>query len=248
MASRETTMKILQLNAWSNRLDLRVVKLITEENPDVICIQEMFSSPYELGFFIPFEELMKQIDYLYHYYSPLYSIAFMSGQVKFGNLILSKLPLENPSTVFTNLEYIDNFDFNLQDYNVRNFQHVIVESEGKKINIINHHGYHIHEHKQGDEHTLKAVHQIKDFVDTLEGPIVLAGDFNLAPTSPSIQVLDESLRNLSTEYGLLTTRNDLTSKSEVCDYIFVSNDLTINDFHMSAIEASDHNGLIADVS
>jgi exonuclease III len=44
-------MKLLQLNAWSIRLATRVEDMVNKESPDVIALQEVFESDYDLGFF-----------------------------------------------------------------------------------------------------------------------------------------------------------------------------------------------------
>lgn len=239
-------MKLLQLNAWSNRLNKKVVELINTENPDIICLQEMFSSDKNLGFLVPLEELLKTIDYPYYYFSPVFSMKLMHDLSDFGNVIISRFPIEKASTVFTHLEYKADLDVNKHDYNVRNFQHASLKVDGKTLHVINHHGYHVPAHKDGNEITMSAARQINEYINQLTGPVILAGDFNLTPESKSMQAIGQGLRDLGTEYGLTSTRNDLTHKSEVCDYILVNDAVKVLNFSMSDIVASDHNGLIVE--
>jgi len=240
-------MRLLQLNAWTLRLSAKVADMMNQESPDIIALQEIPESDVAIGFFPILTEFMDRVRFHHTYFSPVYSFKFMDGDVKFGNAIISNLALQDKNTIFTNLEYKDNFTFSKDDYNVRNFQHVVAQDEnGVKFHLINHHGYHIPGHKRGDDFTMKACRQIEEYARTLEGPIIISGDFNLEPGSESLAVFDDSFRNLSTEYELKTTRNSLTFKSEVCDYIFVNDAVNVKNFYMSEIVASDHQGLVLD--
>jgi endonuclease/exonuclease/phosphatase (EEP) superfamily protein YafD len=80
----------------------------------------------------------------------------------------------------------------------------------------------------------------------LSGPVILTGDFNLVPGSKSLEPLNKMLRNLSIEFRLSTTRNQLTHKNEVCDYIFVNDKVQVKQFEASDALISDHKALILD--
>ena len=238
-------MKLLQLNAWGLRLPNNVTNLVKHEAPDIVAFQEVFESDLETGFFPTLTEFMQGIRFHHQYYSPVYGFRLMSGTLQFGNAITSNLTLTDQETVFTNHAYIDDFRFERDDYNIRNFQHVVAEDEqGNPFHVINYHGYQIPSHKKGNEFTLKACQQLLDYTTSLQGPIIIAGDFNLEPGSESLALLDNAFRNLSTEYGLTTTRTHHTSKVEVCDYIFVNDGVTVQNFYTADEIASDHLGLV----
>ncbi len=239
-------MKLLQLNTWHLKLMKKVVDIIDEEKPDILTLQEVPDSAGNPGLIDTLTELNKTILYPHIYYSPVHNFEVMHATVAWGNVILTNQPIGDTSTIFTNGEHTDDFSFETHSYNIRNFQHVTLDIGDKKLHILNHHGYHISEHKNGNDETLKACQHIAAYISKLDGPVILAGDFNLAPDSESIKVFDGMLRNLSKEYHLKTTRTDLTNKQEVCDYIFVSEDITVNDFYASDIMASDHKALLLD--
>lgn len=221
--------------------------MVDKEAPDVIAFQEVLESKADLGFFPSLTEFSKDIRFHHQYFSPFYEFHFMKSNAECGNAVVSNLTLSNPKTVFTNLEHKKNFSLDHDDYTVRNFQHVTVQDQnGKDIHIINHHGYHVPEHKNGNEFTTKACQQIVDYALKLEGAVIIAGDFNLVPNSESVALINQHFRNLTTEYDLKTTRTDLTRKVEPCDYIFVSKDITVKDFYASPVVASDHQGLVLD--
>ena len=238
-------MKLFQLNAWGLRLSTNVANLIQHEAPDIVAFQEVFESNLETGFFPTLTEFMRSVRFHHQYYSPVYGFKLMSGTLEFGNAITSNLTLTDQKTVFTNHAYIDDFRFERDDYNIRNFQHVVAEDEqGNPFHIINHHGYHVPGHKKGNEFTLKACQQILDYARELDGPIIITGDFNLEPASESLELLNKKFRNLSVEYNLTTTRTHHTNKAEVCDYIFVNDAVTVENFYMPEEVASDHQGLV----
>lgn len=240
-------MRLLQLNAWTIRLQTRVVDIIEKETPDIIAFQEVVESEKDLGFFPTLSQLNNTLHFHHQYFSPVYAMQIYRRKTEFGNAIVSNLAFTDKQTVFTNLAYNENMSLDEDDYNVRNFQHVTVQDQdGKPIHIINHHGYHVFEHKKGNEFTLKACQQIADYAAKLQGAIIITGDFNLEAISESLEVLNKQFRNLTTEYGLETTRTDLTHKKEACDYIFVNDAVAVNNFYASSVVASDHQGLVLD--
>ncbi len=237
-------MRLIQLNAWGGRLESQLLEFITNQNPDLICFQEIISiSGGNGGFFTTLEKIQRNIKYE-AFMSPVFTFNFMRRQASFGNAILSNTTFKKSVVVFTNLKHKNNFDFDGDDYNVRNLQHVVIEHGNKKLNILNHHGHHIPEHKNGDAETMRQMKQIGEYIDTLEGPIILCGDFNLSPKSESLEQINTRLVNLPVEFRLKTTRTELTHKKEICDYVFVSKEVQVKDFSDSGQVVSDHKALI----
>lgn len=240
-------MKLLQLNAWGGRLESNIINLIRSESPDVVNMQEVFSAAGDVGLLIgTIESLRAELDYPHCFYSPVFQFRLMNSKAKFGNCVLSKKPFINHKTIYTHLDYVEDFSFDEHSYNIRNIQHAVISVGSKKLNILNHHGYHIAQHKNGDAETLHQMKQIGEYTDSLDGPVILSGDFNLAPHSESIELLNGRLDNLSIRHGLKTTRTPLTHKTEVCDYIFVNDQIKVADFYASDELASDHKALIVE--
>lgn len=241
-------MKILQLNAWGGRLDYALTDYIEKEAPDVICLQEAISlDGGKAGLFTTIEEIKKAARMDYIFMSPTFSFNMMNRVADFGNCVISKYPILTQKTVFTNGEYKRGLDWGVDDLNMRNFQHVVVNVLGIEVNIVNHHGYVVPEHKNGNELTLKQCIQIASYVEQLNGPVVVAGDFNLVPESPSLEKLNSKLCNLTLENGIKTTRTSLTKKTEPCDYIFTSRGVEVKSFYNDETVVSDHQPLIAEL-
>jgi endonuclease/exonuclease/phosphatase family metal-dependent hydrolase len=241
-------MKILQLNIWGGRLGKQIVELLDREKPDVVCLQEAVMFPGIENLFIsPLEEITVKAGYDHTFFSASFAFKMMRRNADWGNAILSKTPFLYQYAEFTRGQFEADFDILDGDYNMRNLQHVIVEKEGKKVHVLNHHGHHLDQHKNGDEETLRQCKLIVDYIQKLEGSVILTGDFNLSPNSESLELLNAVLTNQCLTSSVTTTRTVLTYKTEVCDYIFTSPDLKVTRFEVLPDITSDHAALVVEV-
>lgn len=232
---------------WQGRLERVLLKHVENLGIDFACMQEAVDyDGKSLGLITPYQKVGESLGLPEQFFSKLISSKLGDKELSFGNVIYSNIPFTQTSTIFTRGEYTNNFNFDEDDYNIRAFQHVQVAIGSKKLNLLNHHGHHIDSHKLGDDETKRQVKQICEYIKGLDGSVILCGDFNLAPESESIQLINENLVNLSAQHSLKTTRSKLTYKNEVCDYIFVSHDIKVNSFVMDDAIISDHNALILD--
>lgn len=242
-------MKLLQLNTWAGRLKHQMYEMFENVQPDIACLQETISfPPGKLGFMASVQEYQEKAGFPHTYFSPGFHFAYMNHTAGYGNTILSKYPISFQKTLFTYGSYIENFDIAADKYDMRLLQHVTIETPEGPVQILNHHGYHNHAHKNGDDETMRQCKEIIDYIKTLDGKIILCGDFNLSPHSESLEQINAELKNLSIQARLKTTRNNLTSKTEVCDYIFVNDAVRVKKFEMLEAIASDHNALMLDFS
>jgi endonuclease/exonuclease/phosphatase family metal-dependent hydrolase len=238
-------MKILQVNTWSGRLLKPLSELIQAEKPDFLCLQEVVSLDADIHSLLgTIEELKEETGYSEQYYSPVFRFRLMNREAYWGNCILSNHTLIEKNTIFTNQTYAEDFNFDEYDYNIRNLQHVVARVDGKKLNILNHHGHHIPSQKRGDAETMRQMKLIGEYIDSLSGPVILTGDFNLAPDSESLMQINNRLDNQSVKYKLKTTRTPLTHKTEVCDFIFTNDKVKVGGFKASDEIVSDHKALI----
>jgi len=237
-------LKLLQLNAWGGRLEYAIDDLLHVEKPDILCLQEAISFEAEgSGLFITLENVQKEHNLPYRAFGPVFSFSYMKGVAKFGNAVLSRRPINKSKVVFTHLEHQDDYMWGEHSNNMRNFVHAVIDVDGRPCHIITHHGFWVPDHKQGNSETLKQMKHLADYIKTLEGPIILTGDFNLSPDSESLRELNGMLTNLSIEHRLKTTRTNLTYKTETCDYIFVSKAVKIKSFEALDKVVSDHKAL-----
>lgn len=237
--------KLMQLNMWAGRLEWEIKKFIEVEKPDILCLQEAISyDKGDAGMFFTIENMQKALGHEFVAFAPVFSFSFMSSVARFGNCIISRFPIQKSETIFTYLDHKEKFDFNEDNGNVRNFVHAVIDIEGKKYNILTHHGYHVPEHKEGNSETLRQMQILAGYIDELEGNIILTGDFNLQPQSDSLKLINQRLTNQSVEHELKTTRNQLTHKTEICDYVFTSEGLKIKNFRAADELISDHKALL----
>lgn len=238
--------KLIQLNVWTGRLVSCLVRFLQQEKPDILCLQELIDLPGGDNLnYLTKKEIQEITGLGYQFVSPVISYNYLHRKASFGNGIISRFPILKSETIFTLGDFQDNFDYLNQSCNMRNLQHVVVQApDGKKLNLLNHHGYHIPNHKNGNDETLRQTKMIANYAAQLKGPVILSGDFNLSPTSSSIKQINAVLRNLISETRVKTTRTIMTHKTEVCDYIFVNPAVKVNKFEVSKTIVSDHRALI----
>ena len=239
-------MKLIQLNTWSCKLPTEITKLLQDEKPDIACFQEIVTAVDGGKILDTIDNVLKDYPFEYNFNTPLVEFNFMQRQASRGNLIASNLTVFDTNEIWTHGGFFKNFDYiNSGGYNVaRNIAHAEISTQEGNVHVLTLHGYHVKEHKNGNEETMHACRELVAYANELDGPVIITGDFNLSPDSESIQLVNKSFRNLSIEGGLLTTRNHLTTKKEVCDYIFVNDKVRVDNFFMSEVVASDHNALV----
>ncbi len=239
-------MKIIQANIWGGKLDQQVIDFFAREQPDFACLQEVNDLAGRAGAkrFATLDDIKAAAGFDHVYMSPTYSFRFMKRQLNFGNAILSKLPLASTDTVFTGGEYAADFDVMEGQGNIRNLQLATVSVKGVMLNILNHHGHWVHGTKAGNDETIKRMQAIAGVLESCRGPVILCGDFNLAPRSQSLAIINDKLTNLSIENDLTRTYNQFSDVDEVCDYIFVNDQVKVRRFEMSEFILSDHKALI----
>lgn len=247
-------MKIIQINAWLSGLHHQLLDFINEQNPDIICAQEIYSSNLKIGIekekYMLFEALKDCLGY--GYFSPTWSFDYLGQKIHHGNAILSRLPIKNKNTTFTNGEYCDlSSKINPKFTNIRNIQSCELNINNRQLLIVNHHGYH-ELNSNGSEKSIKSMEQVIKHINASYAgnkPLIFCGDLNLNPDSKPIKLFESStnFKNLVVERKIKTTLSDMfriKNLKVVCDYIFTSNDVKVIDFYVSPKVVSDHKALI----
>jgi endonuclease/exonuclease/phosphatase family metal-dependent hydrolase len=239
-------MKIIQANIWYGKFGQEIVDFLSSEAPDFVCMQEVndLKGKAAGNFFATLDEIKDKASFAHAFMSPMYSYRYMEREMPYGNAILSRLPFTHTDTIFTRGAFMAGFDAMKNDSNIRNLQHATIDINGTALHILNHHGHHIHGSKAGDEETVRQMRIIAELVGSLDGPVILCGDFNLAPDSESIGIINGKLANLSIANGLKRTYTRFSQVQEVCDYIFVNDQVKVRRFEMPETIISDHKPLI----
>lgn len=91
--------------------------------------------------------------------------------------------------------------------------------------------------------------KIREFLDSIDKPKILCGDFNLRPDTESMKILEKGMTNLIQTYNIHSTRTNLYSKEEkYADYILISPEIIVKDFEKLMDEVSDHSPLFLEFS
>jgi endonuclease/exonuclease/phosphatase family metal-dependent hydrolase len=245
-------MKVLQLNIWMGKLKRSILDLIEAEQPDILCLQEVFASDEKIvltqtGMFSILDAIQETTGYQYCFFSPTFSQEVGGVKVDFGNAILSNRPLTDQKTVFINQQYEPNLDVTKLEPNIRNLQLASLDIGGKRVTIGNHHGYWVGGDigDVGDTNTVEALQKVAQELQTVDGPLIFCGDLNVRPESPAMRAFDGFLEDLVATNGIDTTLTELGFPSPIpCDHILVSDDVQVLNFTVSDRLASDHKALL----
>jgi exonuclease III len=132
----------------------------------------------------------------------------------------------------------------------RSVQYVRIKTAQGPVTIVNFHGLWNGNGKIDSADRIEQSQNIVAFLKKIDGPYVLMGDFNLLPDTASLQIIrDSGARDLVQEYGITSTRTALYTKTHRhANYVFVSPELSVNDFRVLPDEVSDHAPLLLDVT
>jgi endonuclease/exonuclease/phosphatase family metal-dependent hydrolase len=130
----------------------------------------------------------------------------------------------------------------------KNIQYFKINSNGKSFGIVNFHGLWNGKGKTDTDERLEQSRKVKKFLGCLQiKKVLLCGDFNLIPDTKSLAVLEDGMRNLIKETGVMSTRSNLYKKEiKFADYILVSPEVQIENFRVMQDVVSDHLPLLVE--
>lgn len=242
-------LKIISLNTWGGIVKQELFKFFEDNKDiDVFCLQEVYNGgkDYENNHFNNSE--LKNYNLLSDIKNILNDFDFyFKPHVKdhYGLSIFIKKDLEildeGEHFVYKHKGYLSEENLG---FHGKNIQYLKLKINNNIINILNFHGLWTGNGKDDTEDRINQSENIVNFLKTLEGEIVLCGDFNLNPDTESIKMIEATgLKNLIKENNITTTRTSLYSKREVspfADYTFVSKGVEVKSFEIMPDEVSDH--------
>lgn len=245
-------MKLLQLNIWQGKLLSQTLQLIEFLQPDLLCLQEVFNSKAIVR--IPdhiFEDLnliQEQTGYTHVYFSPTFTGIYAGIEASFGNAILSRYPLHACKTIPINGTYQHHYDPATFDMNTRNLQIVTVQSDEGNFTLANHHAY-WQPTPFGNETSLKKMQLVKENLETVDLPLVFAGDLNVIPKSPSMQLFNGFLTDLTRTHHIRSTLSEVGKvKNVACDHVLISKGIQVKKYEVRRELVSDHRAITLDFS
>lgn len=240
-------MKLIQLNVWMGKILQPALQLIEDEQPDVVCLQEVMDTPEKI--LIPdlmFNSLgliKERGGFDYEFFSPTLEMPIANTRAKFGNAILSKFPLQNMQTFFVHGAFNDDLGRKPHIPNSRNVQTATVAAPNP-FTIVNHHGF-WEPTPMGSDVTTIVLHKVHSYIKELPRPLIMAGDFNVIPESNALRIFDSYLEDLTAAHHVDTTLSQLGKVSGVaCDHIFVSPEVRVKTFQVNQRLVSDHLALV----
>lgn len=240
-------MKLITLNIWGGHLRTPLLKFIhANRDVDIFCLQEVYFNAHrtvadkerELSLNI-FADLKNLLPEHYAIFKPAVENVYGIGML-----------------IKNNIDIIGEGDINIhqkQHYpgiglnHDRNLQWVECELNNKIYSILNVHGLWNGRGKKDTPERIAQSNRIRHFMDTINTPKILCGDFNLRPDTQSMSILEQDMKNLIKENKIRSTRTRYYPKEEkFADYILTSPEIVVNHFAVMTDEVSDHCPLFID--
>ena len=192
-------MKLLQLNTWMGKLNLPIMRFLEAERPDILCLQEVFSSP-DGEILVPdifggLEVITQATGHQHCFFAPTWSNTYGGATVHFGTAIISKFPLLDQETIFINGRYDPHPAQKLESINNRHLQLARVEAGGTSFTVANQHAYWQLD-PLGNQTTIDSMAKVKARLQAVQTPLIFAGDLNITSDSPAMRVFDDFLEDL----------------------------------------------------
>lgn len=246
-------MKLLQLNIWNGRLLKAALNLIEKEQPDIITLQEVYSSEIRTrthDFLASFERIRDVFPSYQSYFSPRLDFPVFDKKVQYGNALLSKFPLSNAETIvvrgeFHSYQKAEDYAANEGQKECFNLQRVQVKIEGSKsCCLINYHGY-WEPNEFGTDATIPVMEKVAEIIKASSKPLILSGDLNVVAESPAMKPVHALLRDLTAEYEFQSSMTQFAKLPNVApDHICVSDGIEVEKFAVLDDVVSDHKALV----
>ncbi|MBI5447117.1 MAG: endonuclease/exonuclease/phosphatase family protein [Gammaproteobacteria bacterium] len=235
-------MNLISLNIWGGHIKNPLLDFVcTHRDIDLFCFQEVYhdakykiSTEKERNYALNiFSELQENLPEHQGFFRPVVDRVY--GLALFVRKTIDILG-EGEILIHENPHYPGR-----GPTHARNLQWVELIVNNKKYAILNIHGLWNGLGKSDTPERIAQSLRIKDFLETINIPKVMCGDFNLRPDTKSIKILEEGMDNLIEKHGIQSTRTVLYPKEEkFADYILTSPDIKVNDFFVLSDEVSDH--------
>jgi endonuclease/exonuclease/phosphatase family metal-dependent hydrolase len=240
------TLKIMTLNIWGGNVKEPLLNFVSSQKDiDIICVQEAYKGasakvctnddPVSLDIFSEIHALLPN----HHaYFRPVVDNVYGIGMfVKKGLEVLG----EGETKIYVNPTYPGR-----GPTHSRILQWVKCKVEDQLCTIVNVHGLWNGNGKTDTPERILQSKNIITFLDSVDTPKILCGDFNLRPDTESVKLLEHNMLNLIRHYNITSTRTSLYTKPEkYADYVFTSPDIKTTTFKVLEDEVSDHSPIVA---
>lgn len=240
-------MKLITLNIWGGRVRNPLIKFVHKHKDiDIFCLQEVYynahrtitNENFELSLNI-FADLQKLLPNHHAIFKP-------AVENVYGVAILVKNTIDILGEGEINIHQKQHYP-GIGVNHDRNLQWIECKWNHQIYSILNVHGLWNGQGKKDTPERIQQSQRIRQFMDTINTPKVLCGDFNLRPDTESMRILEENMNNLVTTHQVRSTRTSYYKKEEqFADYILTSPEIIVNEFSVMNDEVSDHSPLFID--
>lgn len=229
-------LKVMTLNIhsginWAGKYDPDgLVNLIRTINPDIIGMQEVEQNWSSVSQFQDLPGLLAERLGMF----PAFSASLERNGGYFGNLVLSKYPLTQI--------WSERLSGSLE---TRSFVLTQIFVAGVRINFITAHlGL-------SESDRLEQVSGLFRYLNILDGPVLISGDFNAGVADPAVNALLENFTDLGSpngqpEQGTFRGKNGATGGR--IDFLLASSEFGLLQYQVIDSFVSDHLPLVAEVS
>lgn len=240
-------MKLITLNIWGGHVQEPLLDFInTHQEVDIFCLQEVYHNALEkisdenrevcLNIFSKIQALLP-----YHegFFKPV-----VNGVYGLSIFASKKIDILSEGEI----QIHNNPNYNgIGPAHSRNLQWLECRIQQKTYTIFNVHALWNGQGKKDSPERIAQSEKIKNFIDGINTPKILCGDFNLRPDTRSIEIIEKNMRNLVKLHNIESTRTRYYPKEEkFADYIFTSEDIVVKTFEVLKHEVSDHAPLFLD--
>lgn len=253
-------LKVISFNLWcGGRLFHRALNFLQQEKADIMLLQEAYDGHGEnLGERFRTVELFQQAfpEYSTHFAPMFLDNRGPEGLIENGQLTLSKFPLSEGRTTYFDVPYMEVDHDATTDFTQfpAGIGVTYANTDGRRVKLINNHGPVNFNGTEDDERRLNMRDVLLQEI-TSEGPVILAGDFNMQPQTQTIGAINLQLQNVFENKNLTTTFNleqkDIVNfpgfATAVVDMMFITPDFKVINTECPQISASDHLPLVANL-
>lgn len=240
-------MKLITLNLWGGHLRNPLLKFFHHHrNIDIFCLQEVYHNANrkineedrELSLNI-FSDLQKLLPHHYAIFKPA-----LENVYGLAMLVTNSIDILGEGEInIHERQHYPGVGLN----HPRNLQWLECKFNHRIYSIMNVHGLWTGQGKRDTPERINQSQRIRQFMNTINTPIILCGDFNLRPDTQSMEMLEPNMVNLIKTHKIRSTRTSYYKKDErFADYMLTSPQIQINEFKVMEDEVSDHSPLFLD--
>lgn len=257
---RLMTYNVHNFRSYGDKMDVsvkeRMLDVVKQQNPDVICFQEFFTrykGPYDT-----IDSLKSLLNTRYYYFEPTLS----SNSEAIGLAIFSKYPIKNKGyiafenggngSIYVDLEvnkkilrvyglHLQSISFDKEDYSYLDKVKEMDAKVGSTKRILK-------MLKSAFQKRAVQVNMMKKHMRSCTTPYIVAGDFNDTPASYTVAKMTDSLHNafIKKGQGMGKTYNGKFPNFQI-DYIATTKDFDIINYRIIEAKLSDHYPVRSDV-